>query len=109
MAENLKPVYPTLGVLASGYFPLVNAIPYASYPFPYPPPPSTSGHLRRAVAYQMYEEESNSDAHVIAFEQAPRANEETDVSEIVDLFGTTLKKGPQKWHEKFLRLNPATS
>lgn len=57
----------------------------------------------------MYKEDLDPDAHVIAFKQALRANGEIDDSEIVDLFGTTLKKGPQKWHDKFLRLNLATS
>lgn len=54
----------------------------------------------------MYEEDSDPDAHVIAFERALRPNGETEEEEIINLFRTTLKKGPQKWHDKFLRAAP---
>ena len=67
---------------------------------------STERRLRKAVAYQLYEENSDPDAHVIAFERALRANGETDGEEIINLFGTTLRKAPQKWHDKFLRATP---
>ena len=70
---------------------------------PIPPPiihhpakvvPPLAPRLRKAVTYQMYEENSDLDAHVIAFERAIRVNGETEDDEIINLFGTTLKKGP---------------
>lgn len=46
------------------------------------------------------------DAHVITFKRALQANGETKDTEIINLFGPTLKKGPQKWYDEFLRSNP---
>jgi len=82
---------------------------YATAPKPYHHSagiPPSQARLRKAVSYQMYEENSDPDAHVIAFERAIRVNGETEDDEIINLFGTTLKKGPQKWHDKFLRATP---
>ena len=67
------------------------------------------GRQRKAVSYQMYEDDSDPDAHIIAFKRAIQANGETEEGEVINLFGTTLKKRPQKWHDKFLRTAPLSS
>lgn len=93
MAVYPEPIFPAIGEPASGYPLVIKLIPYASYHFPYPPPSQIIRRIHQVVAYQMYEEDSDLDAHVIAFEQVLWANGEINDLEIVDLFGTTLEKG----------------
>lgn len=85
-----KLVYPPTKAPTSGYPPSINPITHAPYPFHYPTPVQTTQRICPAVAYHMYDEDLDQDAHVIAFQKALRANRETDDSEIIDLFGTTL-------------------
>lgn len=43
----------------------------------------------------MYDEDSNLDAHIIAFERVLQEYGEIDDSENIDIFGNTLKKPPK--------------
>lgn len=76
------------------------------YPPPCPYPTQTRQRTRKAMSYPKYEENSDPDAHIIAFKRVLKANREDDDEEKINLFGTTLTKGPQKWHDRFLRDNP---
>lgn len=83
------PIYPT-----SRYPPPIHQVTYALYSLQCPSTIQTTHCVRWVVSYHVYDKDLDLDAHVIAFERALWANGETKATKIINMIGTTLKKGP---------------
>ena len=51
----------------------------------------------------MYEQGSDPDLHMRVFETTVMANQENDVTEIINLFGFTLRDKISKWYANYLK------